>query len=259
MAKERPRLLDDYTETFKLNVPGLLALGEEGLRGKYREVMTSQAQIAANQGFEMGWKFPSVIVVPESRRGVTFEPPAGDRYARPLRPSSIIVERFPNEAEKEPSADHLQYYSLAIAAGGFRYDESGPEGWVNVRKFGYTRRLASDYFVTRVVGKSMEPTIRDGAYCVFRKGVSGTRQNRVVLVRKTDYRDPDTGGNYTVKRYESTKAVTEEGPRNKTIRLIPDNPDRAVFPVLEFTPDDEGSLEVIAEFVQMLNTPDEGP
>ena len=68
VAKGKPKLLEDYTEAFKLDVPGLLALGEDGLRAKYRDVMTSQAQIAANQGFQTGWKLPSLIVMPESPR-----------------------------------------------------------------------------------------------------------------------------------------------------------------------------------------------
>jgi phage repressor protein C with HTH and peptisase S24 domain len=213
--------------------------------------MTSQAQIAANQGFQTGWKLPSLIVLPESRLRSSRAPPADDRYQRPPPSPRIVVERFPTETE--PLADHLPYYSLAIAAGGFKQGyEPDPEGWVNVRKLGYTSRLGPGLFVSQVVGKSMEPTIRDAAYCVFRTGVSGTRQNRILLVQKRDFTDPETGGGYTVKRYESTKTTTEEGWKHERIRLIPDNPDRVTFPVLEFTPEDEGDLQVIAEFVQML-------
>ena len=43
---------------------------------------------------------------------------------------------------------------------------------------------------------------------------------------------------------------------DEQIRLIPDNPDRATFPVLEFTAEDDADLRVIAEFVQMLTPPD---
>ena len=257
MAKERPRLLEDYTQAFKLDAPGLLALDEDGLRAKYHDVMTSQAQIAANQGFRTGWKLPSLIVLPKSRRSGSLEPPAYDRCQGPPPPPRIVVERFPTETETEPSPDHLPYYSLAIAAGGFRQGyEPEPEGWVNVRKLGCTRRLGAGSFVTQVVGQSMGPTIRDGAYCVFRTGVSGTRQNRILLVQKRDFTDPETGGGYTVKRYESKKTTTEEGWSHEQIRLIPDNPDRAAFPVLEFTPEDDADLRVIAEFIQMLNSTD---
>ena len=48
----------------------------------------------------------------------------------------------------------------------------------------------------------MEPRIPDGSLCVFRHGVTGSRQGRLVLVENLE-----TAGNnrYTVKRYESTK------------------------------------------------------
>ena len=59
-----------------------------------------------------------------------------------------------------------------------------------------------------------------------------------------------------MKRYESKKTTTEEGWSHERIRLIPDNSDRAVFPVLEFTPEDDADLRVIAEFVQMLDPTD---
>jgi hypothetical protein len=49
--------------------------------------------------------------------------------------------------------------------------------------------------------------------------------------------------------------ITGEGWRHERIRLIPDNPDRARFPILEFTPEDDADLQVIAEFVQSLDIP----
>ncbi|HRT08758.1 MAG TPA: HNH endonuclease domain-containing protein [Candidatus Paceibacterota bacterium] len=257
VASARPRLLEDYTETFKMDVQELLTLGEDGLYVKYREVMTSQAQIAANQGFQTGWKLPSLIVLPEPRRSPTIEPATGDRFQRLPFSGGLVVERFPTDSEAEPSPDHVPFYSLAIAAGGFRQGyEPEPEGWVNVRRLGYAGPLSPGLFVTRVIGRSMEPTIRDGAYCVFRAGVSGTRQNRVLLVQKRDFTDPETGGGYTVKRYESEKTTSGESWRHVRIRLKPDNPDRAAFPILEFTPEDDADLQVIAEFVQVLAVPD---
>jgi phage repressor protein C with HTH and peptisase S24 domain len=218
--------------------------------------MSSQTQIAVNQGFQIGWKLPSLIILPELRRKVTLQPPTDDRYEKRAEAATIVIERFPDTKAK-PSADHLPYYSLEIAASGFRQGyEPDPEGWVNVRKLGCTKRIGDGFFVTQVAGKSMEPTIRDGSYCVFRAGVSGTRQNRILLVQKRDFTDPETGGGYTIKRYESTKSKSEDGWRHERIRLIPDNPDRAKFPVLEFSAQDDTDLEVVAEFVQTLVLPD---
>lgn len=56
VAKKKPRLLEDYTDCFKQDVSGLLALGEDGFIAKYREIIMPQAQIAINQGFQSGWK-----------------------------------------------------------------------------------------------------------------------------------------------------------------------------------------------------------
>lgn len=73
-----------------------------------------------------------------------------------------------------------------------------------------------------------------------------------MLVQKRNFTDPETGGSYTVKRYESTKSTSEDGWSHERIRLIPDNPDRERFPVLEFSAEDDADLRVVAEFVQML-------
>jgi hypothetical protein len=83
--------------------------------------------------------------------------------------------------------------------------------------------------------------------------VTGTRQGLVVLVDKLESTDPETGGNYTVKRYRSAKSATEDGWKHESIRLIPDNPNRDKFPVLEFSREDEADLRVVAEFVEMLS------
>lgn len=55
--QSHPRLLEDHTDCFKLEPSDLLALGEDGLTAKYREVVIPQAQIAMNQGFPSGWAF----------------------------------------------------------------------------------------------------------------------------------------------------------------------------------------------------------
>ena len=61
-------------------------------------------------------------------------------------------------------------------------------------------------FVVQVVGKSMEPLIPDGSFCLFASPVTGSRQGKTVLVQLRDAADPETGERYTVKRYESKKA-----------------------------------------------------
>jgi hypothetical protein len=257
VAKSRPKLLEDYTDCFRLDAAELTATGASSLETKFREVILPQAQIAINQGFQSGWKMrPPVIAVSTKRRFVTEE--AQDAPVRPdagrVPSERVIVELFPKEAQPKPLSDYLPYYSLAISAGGFLAgDAPEPEGWVNAPKHGFPKRLSAGMFVTRIVGESMAPTIRNGSSCVFRRPVEGTRQGRVVLVQERSMTDPETGGSYTVKRYQSTKTMDEEGWRHESIQLIPDNPDRDKFPILAFSSEDDADLQVLAEFIQMLS------
>jgi phage repressor protein C with HTH and peptisase S24 domain len=91
----------------------------------------------------------------------------------------------------------------------------------------------------------MEPLIPDGSLCVFRRGVTGSRQGRLVLVENLE-----TSGNnrYTVKRYKSEKAASEAGWRHDRIRLESLNPD---YPSWDLDPDEE-KYRIIAEFVRVL-------
>jgi ATP-dependent helicase YprA (DUF1998 family) len=139
---------------------------------------------------------------------------------------------------------------LAAAAGlfGEQRDASPQEwDWVEVDTH---RRLQPGMFVSQVVGKSMEPGIRDGAYCLFAGPVAGTRQGRTVLVQLHDATDPETGGRYTVKRYESEKVTSADGTwRHLKVTLRPTNPE---FQPIELTNEDEDTVLVIAELLEVL-------
>ena len=71
-------------------------------------------------------------------------------------------------------------------------------------------RLDERMFVCRAVGRSMEPTIRDGDYIVFRAKPTGTRQGRIVLAQYQGPVDPDKAGAFTVKRYSSEKEASDD-------------------------------------------------
>jgi SOS-response transcriptional repressor LexA len=139
---------------------------------------------------------------------------------------------------------------LQAAAGGFGRPQFLAEGnwdWVQLDT---GHRLKPGMFVAQVVGKSMEPRIPDGSYCLFASPVGGSRQGRTVLVQLSDRADPETGQRYTVKRYESEKATSEDGTwRHVKITLRPNNPD---FESIVLTSDDEENLKVVAELVQVL-------
>ena len=110
--------------------------------------------------------------------------------------------------------------------------------------------LDEGMFVARVVGRSMEPRIRDGEYCVFRANPPGSRQGKIVLVQYRGPADPETGGAFTVKRYQSKKSDDPEGGwRHDQITLEPLN---SQYQPIVLTPEREGDVRVIAELVEVL-------
>lgn len=108
-------------------------------------------------------------------------------------------------------------------------------------------------FVAQVVGESMNRRIPNGAFCVFRGPVAGSRQGRVLLVEHRDIADPDTGGSYTVKVYDSSHEVDESGGwRHTEIRLRPDTDAAGYEPIV--LRDQADDLRVVAELVEVLPT-----
>ena len=143
----------------------------------------------------------------------------------------------------------LPLVPLRAAAGAFgdpQHVEDDDFEWVSVEA---RHRLSEGMFVAQVVGKSMGPVIPDGAYCLFRTPVTGTRQGKTVLVQLRDSIDPETGQRYTVKRYRSEKVAVDDSWQHAKITLEPRNPDFAPI-VLEDM--DESDVQVIAEFIEVL-------
>jgi SOS-response transcriptional repressor LexA len=162
-----------------------------------------------------------------------------------------VIPFRPRSVEPKPDERYvacLPLIPLKAAAGAFgdpqHVEDNGFE-WVAVES---RQRLRPGMFVAKVVGKSMEPAIPDGAWCLFRAPVEGSRQGKTVLVQLCDATDPDTGQRYTVKRYESEKSAKDDSWRHERITLKPLNPD---FRPIVLT-GDEGELQVIAEFVEVL-------
>jgi SOS-response transcriptional repressor LexA len=138
---------------------------------------------------------------------------------------------------------HLPRYTLRAAAGKFLDNqEIVDQDWVETPP---DLKLTSDMFVAQIAGHSMEPLIPDGSLCVFRRGVVGSRDGRLVLVE-----DRATGAinRYTVKRYRSDKSQSEDTWQHTRIWLEPLN--RYYDPIeLEF---DDEKHPIIAEFVRVL-------
>ena len=151
-------------------------------------------------------------------------------------------------AQARPGINCVPLYSLQAAAGGFG-DVQAPEAESWVVSHGRWRS-APGLFVAQVAGESMNRRIPNGAYCLFRHPVTGSRQGRVLLVQHHDIADPELGGTYTVKVWESDKTVDEDGWRHREIRLMPDSDDASFPPIVIRSADD--SLQVIAEMLEVL-------
>jgi superfamily II DNA or RNA helicase/diadenosine tetraphosphate (Ap4A) HIT family hydrolase/HKD family nuclease len=140
----------------------------------------------------------------------------------------------------------VKVIDLAAAASGFSAAQE-PEGmgWIMQRQVPVNTGL----FVAQVRGHSMEPTIPDGAWCLFRHPVAGSRDGRVLLVQHRSISDPEHGGKFTVKRYRSTKVADGDSWRHASINLEPDN---TSFQVIAIDPHQSDDLRVVAEFVRVL-------
>ncbi len=144
-----------------------------------------------------------------------------------------------------PFITHLPRYSLAVAAGKFlENQEVTEEGWEEAPP-GLT--AGPGMFASRIAGRSMEPLIPDGSLCVFRGGVAGSRQGRLVLVEALGRGANDR---YTIKRYRSEKSQLPDGSWvHQRIRLEPMNPE---FEAWDLEPE-EDRYRILAEFVQVLD------
>lgn len=106
-------------------------------------------------------------------------------------------------------------------------------------------------FVAQVVGKSMEPRIPDGSYCLFSSQVPGSRQGRTLLVKMRDETDPETSERFTMMQYWSRKKEDQNGWRHLEITLEPLNPD---FGPIVIAADGEAEVKIPAEMIGVLGT-----
>lgn len=173
----------------------------------------------------------------------TSEAKAAPAEVVPFRPRTVE----PTPAERYVTCVPL--VPLKAAAGAFgepQHIEDGGFEWVSVES---RHRLRKGMFVAQVVGKSMEPAIPDGSFCLFRAPVEGSRQGKTVLVQLRDVADPESGDRFTVKRYESEKAQEGDSWTHERILLKPVNPAFAPI-VIEHAED--GQLQVVAELLEVL-------
>ena len=166
------------------------------------------------------------------------------------KPQIVRID-FPSPEDQYHNV--LSLYPLSIAAGSFLDSETPaePETWIKMSGISKRKSFDKSMFVAQIQGKSMEPLIPDGSYCLFTFDTAGSRNGRIVLAQKVGMHDIDTGAQYTVKRYQSTKkldADTEWAHEKIVLKAI--NPD---YDDIEILPEEGDELSVSAFWVETLD------
>ncbi len=170
------------------------------------------------------------------------------RVAAP-EPAEPFVEAQRPTARLDPPRI-IPLLGLDVAAGSFEGGHADPRTrWVRPET---TRRLHEGCFVARVVGRSMEPTLLDGAWAIFSRRVSDNPTGRVVIAQYGGLVDADTAASYTVKRFRGVQAPPgSESPWDE-VRLEPDN---RAFASIVVRRERLGDLTIVAELVEVLGAP----
>lgn len=163
---------------------------------------------------------------------------------------SVSIDKILADIDEDAKfKEYLPVHSLEAVATSFGKEEFVEQlGWMKINT---PMRLNTDMFIAKVVGKSMEPTIPDGSYCVFRFEKGGSRNGLVVLVESRLVSDPETNQRFTIKRYKSKKEYFKDGTwQHKKIILSPDNID---FEDITLESVSEGDFKIVAEFVCVVS------
>ncbi|WP_104416442.1 DNA/RNA helicase domain-containing protein [Marinobacter persicus] len=160
-----------------------------------------------------------------------------------------------NVVELEPYVNSVPLFDLQAAAGEFGtlndvsdLDPDKHEEWVAVPE---GVRVHKDMFACQVIGESMNRVIPNGALCLFRTDLGGSRSGKTVLVECIDSVDADSGSRYTVKVYESFKTEDEYGWRHQRIQLKPNSYDNDFQPI-ELSDHQDQQYRVVGEFICLI-------
>ncbi|MFP4560050.1 MAG: DNA/RNA helicase domain-containing protein [Thiohalorhabdus sp.] len=173
--------------------------------------------------------------------------------ADPALPFQVVADE-----DLEPWANAIPVVPLQAAAGEFsdlQEVQQRPEefDWVEPPSF---LSPSPGMFIAQVVGESMNRRIPNRAWCLFQPPTGGTREGKTVLVQHRDISDPDTGANFTLKRYRSEKSADPDtGWRHLRIILEPDSYDPSYEPIV-LEEDAVADLAVIGELKAVLEGDD---
>lgn len=171
--------------------------------------------------------------------------------AEPAAPYEGLPLRLLEPEHVKPFENAVPVYDLQVAAGSFSSEQAiDPNGcdWVELPE-PFVPKIG--YFVTRVVGESMNRRIPNGSWCLFRAAPAGSREGKVVLVQHRDIQGPENVGQYTVKIYHSEKRMLDDAWVHARIVLKPDSNQSGFSPIV-LDGDAATELSVRGELVAVL-------
>ncbi len=164
------------------------------------------------------------------------------------KPPLIVTPEIMPIEQVQPYVNAIPLYDIKAAAGGFIEQQSaGDMEWIALPE---GQQSSKDLFACYVVGESMNKIIPNGSLCLFKANPGGSRNGKIVLVQHRDIEDPDHGGTYTVKTYQSEK-IEEDGVLvNQRIVLKPETNAYGYSPIV--IEDGGEELVVVGELLVVL-------
>lgn len=168
------------------------------------------------------------------------------------KPNLELIKNTGLKIYPERVENSVPFFNLKAAAGTFSdFQDIAESEWIDLSWLG-GNYSPETHFVCQVVGESMNRVIQNGAYCLFRKDLGGTRKGKIVLVGHRDIQDVDTGGSFTVKYYESEKVeVDYEGWEHERIILKASSYDSSYEDIV-LSGDQVGDFQVYGVFVKVV-------
>ncbi len=150
-----------------------------------------------------------------------------------------------------PFENSVPLYSLKVAAGEFKFNESLPEEKFILVPDGV--KITQDHFACKIIGNSMNKIVQDGQIALFKRYTGGSRNGLMVIVEYYNHQDLDYGSCYTFKEYYSQKIVNEESWQHETIILKPKSFDTSYKEiVIDSTAINEKSFRIIGIFDRVI-------
>lgn len=163
------------------------------------------------------------------------QPPRSSAPSRRGRPRRVISEAI-RLVKRSPST--IPVYRFRPAAGAWSaWQDGGIAGWMDAPAGVRGRR---GLFVVQIDGRSMEPLVPHGGWCLFSSPWTSPREGEVGIFVRATAGDPEDGGEFTLKEYAPIAvsgtvlgALKSRNPRYPSLTPRGDDSERAFAKLLK--------------------------